>query len=208
MPSSSDFGKLYSALMLKKMHEAMPFRDIFDVGVGEGTYHKWLAGELPGASWTGIEVWPPYFDEFDLSNRYSRMVLGDIRTFDHRTLPELDLTIFGDVLEHMAKADAQTIVNQYLALCGVLLISIPVVPAPQGEVYGNPYEVHVKDDWSHDEVLASFPAIHAGLVHQNIGVYFLSAHAVRQGQLRQLHAVIPGILRRKLPENAIRWPQT
>jgi hypothetical protein len=39
------------------------------------------------------------------------------------------------------------------------IITIPIIHNPQEASYGNPYEVHIKDDWSVEEVLESFSHI-------------------------------------------------
>ena len=50
-------------------------------------------------------------------------------------------------------------------------LSIPVVHYPQEPIEGNPYEVHVEEDWSHDKVLARFDGIGASWVGREVGVY-------------------------------------
>jgi hypothetical protein len=44
---------------------------------------------------------------------------------------------------------------------------------PQGADHGNQYEIHVKPDWSDEEVRESFPNIVEHHVEGIIGVYLL-----------------------------------
>ena len=205
MARSSVEGKIYTALMVKKLHEANRFATILDVGAGDGGYSDLLSPHLPGATWIGVEIWPPYIEKFKLSPKYHRLINADIRKLDPATLPPLDLTIFGDVLEHMTKAEALTLVERYLARSRFVLISIPVVPYPQDCENDNPFEVHVKDDWSHQEVVTSFPDIHTAFVHFKTGVYFLTRDPEGQRQLRILQGTVPEVVQRSLPNDAMGW---
>jgi hypothetical protein len=55
-----------------------------------------------------------------------------------------------------------------------VVISIPIHHCPQGAWGGNPYEIHVKDDWTHQEVMESFPGIKQFLKKtKTIGVYWI-----------------------------------
>ena len=66
MPTSSKYGKLYTALMINKLKDLLPIESILDVGVGEGTYSDILSPYLENAIWSGIEVWEPYITEYNL----------------------------------------------------------------------------------------------------------------------------------------------
>jgi hypothetical protein len=68
--------------------------------------------------------------------------------------------IAGDVLEHMTKEEALTVISNLLPRCKYFIISIPIIKWPQDAVNGNPFEIHVKDDWSDKEALESFPSIY------------------------------------------------
>jgi hypothetical protein len=74
----------------------------------------------------------------------------------------------------MTKEDAETLIRNIMNQSKICIISIPVVHYPQGEEFGNPYEVHVKDDWSNSEVLDTFKQyIKKSEVDGEIGVYWL-----------------------------------
>lgn len=136
-----------------------PFKRILDIGAGSGTYINLIKIKnrvCESAEWIGVEAWQDYIERFDLKNKYTTVINQDARQLDWNSLGTFDVAIAGDVLEHMTKDEAITLVDQILAHCKTLIISIPIIHMPQDAVEGNPYEVHVKDDWSHDEVMATW----------------------------------------------------
>lgn len=131
---------------------------ILDLGAGSGTYSRLIksANILKDAEWIAVEAWKPYIDKFNLNSHYSSVINQDIRKLNWEAMGNFDVTIAGDVLEHVTKEDAISIVKNILNISKNLIISIPVVHYPQEAVEGNPFEVHVKDDWSHEEVISTW----------------------------------------------------
>jgi hypothetical protein len=174
MPSSNKEGK---SVIREWITEFGPnVKTVIDLGVGSGTYHRLFTRKssiLREAKWIGIEVWKPYIDEYDLLNRYDTIINEDIRTVDFKKLGTIDLVFAGDVLEHITKEEAIKIVNELFTVSKKIIISIPIVHYPQGEEEGNPFEIHVKDDWSHEEMIATFPQITRSWTGNIIGVYLL-----------------------------------
>ncbi len=207
MSRSSMAGKLYTALMLKMLHGGGEVATILDVGVGDGAYRDLISPPLPAVTWIGVEVWQPYIEQFRLCERYDRLIRSDIRALDPQTLPAVDVTIFGDILEHMSKSDAQSVVERFLAKSRFVIISIPIRLYPQDEVNGNPFEVHVKDDWSHHEVVRSFPGIAAACLHFDIGVYFLSGTPEGRRTLATLQSLVSDLVNKRSPGEPLRWPR-
>lgn len=174
MPTSSNKGKKD---FLRWISEINNIKLILDVGCGEGTYPKLFKEKNLTTTetwWYGVEAWKDYISKFNLSELYNVILNQDARTLDWAKLPEFDLVIFGDVLEHMTKEESAILVSKALNHSKFVFISIPVVHSPQGEVNGNPYEAHIKDDWTHEEVLNTFPFIKKSHVAKKIGVYLLS----------------------------------
>jgi predicted SAM-dependent methyltransferase len=92
----------------------------------------------------------------------------DFSNFEH-----VDLVIMGDVLEHIAKEEAVDLLNKVSKITRYAIISIPIIHYPQNEYEGNPYEVHVKDDWTHEEVLDTFFGFEKTYKGGKIGCYLL-----------------------------------
>jgi predicted TPR repeat methyltransferase len=134
-------------------------KTVVDIGPGSGTYVKLIKEDAQccvNATWIGIEIWKPYIEEFNLESRYNQILNQDVRTVDWTVLNP-DVVIAGDVLEHMTKEDAVALVDRILQVSDMLIVSIPIRHMPQDEhAYPNPHEEHVKDDWSHEEVMATW----------------------------------------------------
>lgn len=176
MPTSSNEGKdIIRNWVSEFSHE---IKNVLDIGVGQGTYHRMFTkkkfGNLLGNShWTGIEAWAPYIEKYNLNSTYDLIINEDIRKINFDNFKTIDLTFAGDVLEHMTKEEAINVVNKILQKSKKLIISIPIVHYPQDEIEDNPYEIHVKDDWSHEEMLSTFTSIKKSWQGKEIGVYLI-----------------------------------
>ena len=175
MPHSRWANKKVVAKWIEKLH--LPRERVLDLGAGMGTYHILLTNEyttaLKDSYWIAVEVWEPYIEEFKLHDMYHEVFIEDIRTFDYNKIAPVDLTFMGDVLEHMTKEEAQEVVAKVLEVSRYAVISIPVINWKQDALYGNPYERHIKEDWTHKEVMESFPHIIEGEDYGGVGVYLL-----------------------------------
>lgn len=173
MPSSSPNGKKWIGQCLSRIRNRTQTTRILDIGAGQGTYVRRYRSTFPNSHWTAVEVWTDYIDRFKLGDLYDQVINQDARTLGPDQLAA-DLVFAGDVLEHMTQPEAVALVDQILAHSKALIISIPIVHMPQGAHEGNPFEAHVKDDWSDQEVLSAFSGIIDHAVDQEIGVYLLS----------------------------------
>lgn len=156
MPTSTEEGKQLTVEWVKELPE---IKRVLDIGVGQGTYFVLMGRPgkvLDHAHWVGVEVWAPYIQRFSLRSLYHEIIEQDARTIDYDQLGKFDLVIAGDILEHMTKEESVELVDNIMRNSTRLLISIPIIHYPQGEEGGNPYERHVKDDWTHTEVMETF----------------------------------------------------
>lgn len=119
---------------------AHPISTALDVGPGRGTYYDLLADLVPTID--AIEVWYRYIRKYDLRAKYHEVKHADVRC--HRNFA-YDLVIFGDVLEHMSAEESAAVWARARAQARYGLISVPLGHYPQGEVKGNPFEVHRQD---------------------------------------------------------------
>jgi hypothetical protein len=134
---------------------------VTDIGPGEGTYAKLFRPVHEGVWWTGIEIHKPNVAKYKLKSTKTRSMYDEIHVEDVReSEPHLfyrDLVILGDVAEHMPREDAvallQRIVEGPADAHGAhhILISLPIVDYPQGEVDGNPAEAHLHQ-WDADDM--------------------------------------------------------
>jgi cyclopropane fatty-acyl-phospholipid synthase-like methyltransferase len=173
MPSSSKEGKIEIVEWCRQLESV---ERILDIGVGKGTYWNVFCKKnnmFLNAEWIGVEAWQPYIEHFTLEKKYSKIINEDIRKVNVFDLGKLDVVFMGDVLEHITKEEAVELVHNLSSVTRYGIISIPIVHYPQGEEHGNPFEAHVKDDWSHDEVLATFPNITKTFKGNVIGCYLL-----------------------------------
>ena len=172
MGKSSSEGK---DIILNWVRE-LPLSTVLDIGAGSGTYRKMFTKNRvhTTAHWTAIEAWKPYIDNFKLTELYDSVINDDVRNVDIASLGQFDIVFMGDVLEHISKQDAIELVDKVMTVAKCAVISIPIVHWPQSDLHGNPFEVHVKDDWSDAEVTATFSK-YISRSHQgtNIGVYWL-----------------------------------
>jgi cyclopropane fatty-acyl-phospholipid synthase-like methyltransferase len=154
MPVSNPETKPWIAKQLL----ALKPRTVLDVGAGKGLYLNLVYDVLGkhNVHVTGVEVWEEYVNFFMLEMRYDKLVKADVRDMQEFNY---DLVILGDVLEHMSKDDALALWTKISKQAKYAVIAIPVVHHPQDAVNGNPFEVHVKEDWTTTEVLESFPGI-------------------------------------------------
>lgn len=140
----------------QKIIELAP-RTVLDVGAGQGTYLNLIKDGLgSNVLVNAVEVWQPYIDQFNLVNRYDRLFAMDVREMKDFTY---DLVILGDVLEHMSESDAVTLWEKISKQAKYAMISIPIIHYHQDAINGNPYEVHVEEDWSMERVLEKFSHI-------------------------------------------------
>jgi len=160
MPYSSEEGKEW---MKKTILDLNP-SSVLDIGAGSGTYFDLAAQK--GQKWWAVEIWSPYIQQFGLANKYDGIILGDVRDI---LWPKVELTIFGDVLEHMSKEDALIVWNKAISHSRYVLLSIPLGEYPQGAYEGNEYEEH-KSTWTHEECMR-LPGVKASEEGKVVGTY-------------------------------------
>ena len=208
MAGSVVHGKLYTADVLSPLFSSGRIRRVVDVGAGSGTYAKLLAPLAPGVHWIAVEVWTPYITEHALDRKYHEVINSDVRDVEFAPLAP-DLVLFGDILEHMTQEEAVAVVGKALAAAAYVMISIPIIDYPQHELEGNPYQRHIKEDWSHEEISASFPdTVVTCLVHNSIGVYFLTRRETARQQLVTIHRRVAPTIKERFAKEIVVFGDT
>jgi len=175
MPTSDAEGKDWS---LDWFRYHLP-NTVTDVGPGEGTYAKLFRPVHEGVWWTGIEVHRPYIKKYRLNSTKTRRMYDELHVEDVREseshLFHRDLVIFGDVLEHVERDDAVALLQRAEAAgAWNILVSVPIVDSPQGEVDGNPHEAHLHQ-WDPDDmdaVMARFDGATDRMIGSTLGVWW------------------------------------
>src|ERR1043165_2143927 len=115
MPTSDTEGKDWS---LERFEYHLP-NTVTDVGPGEGTYAKLFRPVHEGVWWTAVEIYKPYIAKYKLKSTKTRRMYDEIHVEDVREseghLFYRDLVIFGDVLEHVERDDAVTLLQRAVA---------------------------------------------------------------------------------------------
>ena len=152
---------------------------IVDVGPGAGAYRELLRGH--DAWWTAVEIWAPYVTQFGLREKYNEVVISDVAWIDWDLLGNIDLVIFGDVLEHMKYEDASQVVARAVSRSKYVVIALPIIHYPQGTEMGNPYEAHVQhySPTSVRELLLDDYDLVAYDEQETVGTYIISAKPLR-----------------------------
>ena len=166
MPHSHPFGKEWAADLFAV---AQPKR-ILDIGAGAGMWVDALRHRAPEPQhWIAVEVWEPYIEKYALASKYDEIINTDVRFI---TLPDIDLVIAGDVLEHIPEAEAVVLVERMKWHARHVLISVPVVHYEQGALEGNPHETHLwhpTHEWAMDVLRPS-----AWVKGDIVGAYWLA----------------------------------
>lgn len=169
MPTSDKQGKFVAQSLILNANPD----EVWDMGCGEGTYAKLVHPRISTSTkWIGVEIWKPYVEEFQLWRYYRGIRYQDIRSLPWKSevINVNSLAIFGDVLEHMHEDEARRVIWEAKQDFRWILVSIPIVHSPQGEVNGNPYEAHLKH-WGFEEMHAAMGHCMAFKGH-TIGLYW------------------------------------
>lgn len=176
MPTSAPHGKIWTGQTIEKIKKIVKIRRVLDIGVGNGNYLEFFKKFMPDSYWIGIEVWKPYITQYQLESKYDLIINDDARIINLAI--STDIVFAGDVLEHMTKDEAMSLTEKILRNNKCLIVSIPIVYMPQDEYEGNPYEIHVKPDWSDWEFHQTFGQYIVDHVTDDIlGVYLMSIDA-------------------------------
>lgn len=168
MGTSCKEGKAWTKEKILELGDEI--KTVLDVGAGCGTYAD-LLDFIPREKKVAIEAFRDYIEEYNLRDKYLSVINADVRHV--RLGRSFDLVILGDILEHMTKDEAVRVFDMCRTLSKWVLISVPIIKYPQGAINDNPFEVHVKEDWSNEEVLDTFGIAEKMFIGDIVGVYLM-----------------------------------
>lgn len=129
-------------------------KTILDIGIGFG---RWgliaretldvIKGKIFEESWQtridGVEIYEKYITDLQRI-LYNDIFITDVRNFVKNEKFFYDMIIAGDVIEHLPKKEALSIIAKLRTCCKVLIIGIPLGDKyKQGTVAGNTHEAHL-----------------------------------------------------------------
>jgi glycosyltransferase involved in cell wall biosynthesis len=168
MPFSSNCGKGH----IKRIVNRIKPKTALDIGCGVGTYAKLF----PHLEWTGVEIWEPYIEKYDLKSLYPTLHSVDAREW----IPtqKYDVAFLGDVLEHMTVTDARYVLERLRECSETVIVSIPMGYYPQDAYEGNPHEEHITHNWNPRLFHSVFGVSDWHVVDGDIGVFVYTPHSV------------------------------
>lgn len=135
-----------------------------DVGACDGKWSDLLGDYL---TMDAVEIYAPNVQKHKLIQKYKNIFITDIRSFKYS---HYDLIILGDVLEHMTVEDAQKVLDYAWDRCDDLIVAVPYQWVNRSH-YGNPWEVHVQDDLTPENVLERYPKLKPAFISERYGYY-------------------------------------
>ena len=129
---------------------------ILDVGAGFGKY-RILLPEYPHMD--AVEAWEPYIEAEGLAGLYRRVYHADVADFI--TGPDwhpYDVVICGDVLEHIERPVAKTLVRHLTGTCAEVFAVVPY-EYEQGPEHGNHWQRHLQSDLTPDLMAREYPQL-------------------------------------------------
>ena len=113
-------------------------KTILDIGCGNGKMGHLVKEYFHDTRIDALEVFPKYIKDCHKEN-YTKITIGNALEVD---IPQYDLYLIIDVLEHWDKEPAKELLRR-LTKMGSVLISTPRSVGEQGAEYGNEWERHV-----------------------------------------------------------------
>lgn len=163
MPFSSSEGKGFFKDWVETFAIHQGYSRYLDIGCGGGHYGKILKSLSSLLIVDGVEIFPEYIEKYNLRYVYDFIVVGDIREPGY-PIDSYDVIIMGDVLEHMTKNDAVTVIERLKTKCRFIWCALPMkFDRPWSTGYAQhecEYEENISEqhlhDWTVDELKEAF----------------------------------------------------
>lgn len=160
MPSSDNYGKKDIKKYINNLIKKSSFR-VLDLGCGRGTYAELIDKECYKVAVDAHD----YTRRFNLLEKYNEFHKKDIRDTEYlKSLGKFDLTILGDVLEHLDTNDAQRVLSELQTMSDNIIVAVPY-EYPQIDKH-NHWEDHLQDDLTPQIMRERYPQLNL------FGAYF------------------------------------
>lgn len=136
-----------------------------DVGACDGVWGRHLRDHF--ATLDAVEAYEPNVDRHKLTELYDDVCVEDVRGLSYGYY---NLVVFGDVLEHMSAEEARDVLDYAEERAKTIIVALPY-RYKQGAIYGNPYEVHVQDDLTRENIKERYPELKELLTFPDYGYY-------------------------------------
>jgi organic hydroperoxide reductase OsmC/OhrA/predicted SAM-dependent methyltransferase len=193
MPRYAENGKSWTCHIVCQLNDWLGsgVQRVLDIGTGPGTNSDWSRQLLPKAEWAGIEAWAPYVERYDLESKYDTMIVADARFIDWQKLGQFDVAFIGHILEHITKEQALTLFQEVSRIARFVVLQVPITQQTSDYRFistseRNRFEQGVKQDWTNEEVLHTFPNICGHMIDCTVGTYVCAAQASDRDMLLQL----------------------
>jgi hypothetical protein len=164
MPTSTNYFKQETKeYILKKYDKSIK---ILDIGAGIGTYSDMLKPE-GYLNIDCVEVFENYVEQFKLKDKYQNVFIGDV-TLLNIDFNSYDLIIIGDVLEHISVDSSIELINKLTSVDFIVCVPFE---SPQGEHYGNKYEIHLQEDLTLFNFLERYPSTSPYCLRFDYGIF-------------------------------------
>lgn len=148
---------------------------VVDIGAGAGAYADLLRDYF---FMVGVEVFKRYVTDYNLGAKYKSIIQADVMDL-HSSAYRDSIVIMGDILEHLSVSDAHYAIKVIQQGADALLIAVPFLYEqgpnhPDTIKFGNPHEVHLQPDLTHDLFMERYPGFTEIARNEQIGVYYWS----------------------------------
>lgn len=138
---------------------------LLDVGPGAGA----IAELLWPRSMDCVEVWGPYFEQFQYNVKYTQAFCCNAKEFRYEMY---DLAVACDVLEHFTVLDAQRLLRQITGDGCSVVLQVPFRYG-QGPIGDNNYEEHKQNDLTHPLMMERYGSVLRPYMYDDrFGLYY------------------------------------
>jgi len=162
-------------------------KTVLDIGIGFGKwgvlfreYGDIFRGRFGQKDWKvkidGVEIFEDYSNEI-YTSVYSHVYFNSIEDFVKEAMlhqVSYNFIFAGDVIEHLTKEIALSLLKNLKTISQKLVISIPLTDRwPQGEVFGNKFETHLSV-WEEKDLDPIFPnkKLYKNQAGKDIGLFY------------------------------------